>query len=103
MAVGFGKNVIFDDMSFLVHIHNKKQDILILGIDSADVLDNTMPTAEKEYAINFSEKQKKICFTLHYDGVSSYIFVTGVEIYKFKARDSKMNVGPLCLGNVFSC
>ena len=24
MAVGFGKNVIFDDMSLLVHIDNKK-------------------------------------------------------------------------------
>ena len=76
---------------------------MILRIDPTDVSDNTTPTAEKEYAINFSEKKKKICFTLHYDGVNSYIFVNGVEIYKFKVKDSKMNVGPLRLGNVFSC
>ena len=28
------------------------------------------------------------------------MFVNGVEIYKFKARDSETNAYPLCLGNV---
>ena len=31
--------------------------------------------------------------------MTSYIFVNGVEIYKFKAKDSKINPAPLCLGN----
>ena len=56
-------------------------------------------TAEKEYSINFTEQQKNY-FNLHYNRVSSYIFVNGVEIYKFKAKDSGVNVAPLCLGNV---
>ena len=28
------------------------------------------------------------------------IFVNGVEIYKFEAKDSEMNADSLCLGNV---
>ena len=29
-----------------------------------------------------------------------YLFVNGTEIYKFKAKDSKILVGPTCLGNI---
>ena len=32
--------------------------------------------------------------------MKSYIFVNGVEIYKFKAKDSEIDAAPLCLGNV---
>ena len=32
--------------------------------------------------------------------MNSYTFVNGVEIYKFKAKDSEINTAPLCLGNV---
>ena len=35
-----------------------------------------------------------------YNVVNSYFIVNGVEIYKFKARDSETNASPLCLGNV---
>ena len=38
--------------------------------------------------------------SLHYNGVNSYIFVNGVEIYKFKAKDSEINAAPSCLVNV---
>ena len=49
-------------MSSSVHIdNNKKKDILILGKISMDGLDETMLSAEKEYSINFTEQQKKIC------------------------------------------
>ena len=30
--------------------------------------------------------------------MNSYIFVNGVETYKFRAKDSEMNAAPLCLG-----
>ena len=30
----------------------------------------------------------------------SYMFVNGVEVYNFKAKDSEINAAPLCLGNV---
>ena len=47
--------------------------------------------AKKEYSINFAEHQNKFFFNLHYNGVNRYIFLNGVEIYKFKAKDSKIN------------
>ena len=37
---------------------------------------------------------------MHYNGVNSYLFVNGTEIYKFKAKISKISVGPICLGNI---
>ena len=37
---------------------------------------------------------------MHYNGASSYLFVNGVEIHKFKAKDSEINAAPVCLGNV---
>ena len=32
--------------------------------------------------------------------MKSYLFVNGLEIYKFKAKDSEINASLLCLGNV---
>ena len=40
------------------------------------------------------------CLSLHYNGVNSYLLVNGTEIYKFKAKDSKIIAVPLCLGNI---
>ena len=87
---GFGKNVIIFDV-----------DIPNLGKGPTQKLDDTTMTAEKEYAINFSEQQKKHCLSLHYNGVNSYLFVNRVEIYKFKAKYSEINAALLCLCNVF--
>ena len=52
------------------------------------------------YSINFTEKNKKFCLSLHYNGANSYLFVNGTEIYKFKAKDSEIIATPLCLGNI---
>ena len=59
-------------------------------------LEHTL-TTEKMYSINFTEIKKKFCLSLHYNWGSSYLFVNGTEIYKFKAKDS---VTLLCLGNI---
>ena len=37
---------------------------------------------------------------MHYNGANSYLFVNGAEIYKFKAKDSEILVGSICLGNI---
>ena len=50
-------------MSSLVHIDNKKKDILILNKSPTDCLDDTMLTAENEYSINFTEQQKIFCLS----------------------------------------
>ena len=52
------------------------------------------------YSINFTVTKKKFCLSLHYNRASSYLFVNGIEIYKFKAKDSEIVAAPLCLGNI---
>ena len=37
---------------------------------------------------------------LHYNRVNSYIFVSGTEIHKFKAKGYEIVTNPLCLGNI---
>ena len=37
---------------------------------------------------------------MHYNGANSYLFVNGVEIIKFKTKDSEIKSTPLRLGNV---
>ena len=52
------------------------------------------------YSINFTNTNEKFCLSLHFNGASSYLFVNGTEIYKFKAKDSEIVARPLCLGNI---
>ena len=96
---GFGQNVLIfgADMSSSAHIDNKKKDILVLG--KAQGLEHTL-TAEKMYSINFTLTNKNFCFSLHYNGANSYLFVNGIEIYKFKAKDSEIVATQLSLGNI---
>ena len=86
------------DISSSAHINNKKKDILILGKGPTQGLEHTL-TAEKMYSINFSVTKKKFSLSLHYSGSNSYLFVNGIEIYKFKAKDSEIVATLLCLGN----
>ena len=98
---GFGQNVLIlgVDMSSSAHIDNKKKDILVLGKGPTQGLEHTL-TAEKMYSINFTDTNKKFCLSLHYNGANSYLFVNGTKIYKFKAKDSQIFVGPICLGKI---
>ena len=57
-------------------------------------------TVEEINSINFTVMNKKFCLSLHYNGANSYLFVNGIEIYKFKAKDSEIVASPLCLGNI---
>ena len=77
---GYGQNVLTfgADMTTFIHIDNKKKDILVLGRGPRQGLESTL-TAEKMYSINFTEKNKKFCLRLHYNGVNSYLFVNGTE------------------------
>ena len=75
-----------------MHVDNRKKDISILGKITKQGLEDTILTAKKEYAINFSEQQKKIYLSFHYNGVNSYLFVNGVENYNFTAKNSEINV-----------
>ena len=98
----FGRNVIIfrSDMSSSVHANNKTKNISFLGKDFVQRLDNATIYEEKLYSINFTEKNKKFCLSLHYNGANSYLFVNSTEIHKFKAKDSEIVTTPLCLGNI---
>ena len=99
---GFGKNVILFgvDMNSSVHVDNKKKDILILGEGPTQGSEDTTPTAEKKYSVNFTDYNKNFCLSLHYNEGNSYLFVNGTEIYKFKAKGSGIIATPFCLGNI---
>ena len=86
-------------MSSFTKIDNRKKDILILGKGPTQGLEHP-PSAEKMYSINFTKNKKKYCVSLLYNGANSYLFVNGVAIYKFKAKDSKIVASPLSLGNI---
>ena len=86
-------------MSSSSHIDNRKKDTLVLGKGPTQGIEHIL-TAEKMYSINFKEKYKKFCLSLHYNGAKSYLFVNGTEIYQFKAKDSEIAASPLCLGNI---
>ena len=98
---GTGQNVLIfgADMSSSAHVDNKKKDILVLGKGPTQGLEHTL-TAEKSYSINFTLAKKKFCLSLHYNVTNSYLFVSGTEIYKFKAKDSEIVTTPLCLQNI---
>ena len=100
-GIEFRQNVlIFEaEMSSSAHIDNKKKDLLVLGIGLTQGLEHTL-TAEKMYSINFTVTKKKLCLSLHYNGSNSYLSINGTEIFKFKAKDSKIVAAPLCLGNI---
>ena len=99
---GFGRNcIIFGaDLSSSSHANNKKNNILVLGKDFVQGINNTTIYAEKLYSINFTENNKKFCLSLHYNRDNSYLFVNGTKICKFKAKDSEIVASPLCLGNI---
>ena len=70
---GFGRNLITfgADMSSSVHVNNNPKNILVLGKDFAQGLDNTATYAEKLYSLNFTENNKKFCLSHHYNGANS--------------------------------
>ena len=82
-------------MSSSVHVDNKKRHFDSWR-RSKQELDNTTLTAEKAYSVKFIVTRKNFCFSLLYNGAKSYLFVNGFV----KAKDSKINEIPLCLGNV---
>ena len=87
-------------MNSSIHIDNKGKDISILGKGPTQGLGEHLLTAEKMYSINFFLTENKFCLSLHYNGANSYLFVNGIEIYKFKAKDSEIAANPLFLRNI---
>ena len=100
-AIGLGRNIIIFgvDMTSSTKIDKWKKDILILGKGPTQGLEHTL-SVKTMYSINFTEHNKKFCLSLHYNGATSYLFINGKQIHKFKAKDSEIKATPLCLGNI---
>ena len=73
--------------------------ILVLGKGPTKGLEHTL-SAEKMYSINFTVTRKRFCFSLHYNETNSYLFVKGIEIHKFKAKDSDIVPTLSCVWNI---
>ena len=87
-------------MSSSVHANNKTYNILVLGKDFTQGLNNTTIYAEKLHSISFTKTNTKFSLSLHYNGDNSHLFLNGTEIHKFKGKDSEIVATPLCLGNI---
>ena len=87
-------------MSSSVHVDNKGKDILILGKESAQGLDDSTLKTEAKYPINFKQSGKRFVLSLHYNGSNSFLFVNATKVYQFKAKDSEIKVYSLFLANV---
>ena len=86
-------------MSSSTKIDNRKRYILILRKGTTQGLEHTL-SAKKVYSISFTENNKKVCLSLHYNKENSYLFVNGTDIIKFKSKDPEILVHPSCLGNI---
>ena len=86
-------------MSYSPRIDNKKKNILVLGKGPTQGLEHTL-TAQIMCSINFTVTKNKFCLSLHYNGVNSCLFVNGIEICKFKAKDSEFVASPLYLQKI---
>ena len=86
-------------MSSSTRSDNRKKDILIVGKGPTQGLEHTLSPV-KVYSINFTKNNKKIDLSLHYNGPNSYLFVNGIDIYKFKAKYSETVATSLCLGKI---
>ena len=87
-------------MKSSIHVENKGKDMLISGTGPTQGLGEHSLTAEKMYSISFTVTNAQFCLNLHYNGANSQLFVNGIEIYKFKAKDSEIVASPLYLGNI---
>ena len=87
-------------MSSSVHAYNRANNILVLGEEFIQGINGATVYEEKMYSTNFTVTNKNFCFSLHYNGDSSYLFDNRKEISNFKAKDSEIVPYPLCLGNV---
>ena len=99
---GYTKNVVIFgvDSSCSRHSFNKTQNILVLGKEFIQKINNTTIYAEKMYLPNFTLDDKIFCLSLHYNSDNSYLFVNGKEICKFKTKSSELKKYNLCLGSI---
>ena len=98
-ARSFGNDFARDVVTFDVvnssssHTDNRKNNLLILGEGPAFGINGSFGSPEKKFSIKDkqSKAKGKFCWSLHYNGDNSYLFVNGQEMFKFKANNKNVN------------
>ena len=75
-----------------------ENNILVLGKGSVSITKTETIEAKKEIMTNCTKTNKKFILSLHYNSDDSYLFVNGVQQYKFKAKGTEIKPRKLCLG-----
>ena len=88
------------EISSFADIDNKGKDVLILGKEITQELDDTTLTVEAIYPINFTQSNKRFVLWLYYNGSNSFLFVNTTKAYQFKAKIFEIKRYALCLGNI---
>ena len=99
-----GRNVLIFGVheSSLVHTNNKANKIFLIGDGFVQGINDMTLYAEKIYSQNFTQPNKKLVLSLHYNDNDSYLFITGKQELKFKAKPDKLIKEKLCIGNLSS-
>ena len=92
-AINFGA-----DMSSSVHVDNKNKNILILGEEQTQGLDDTT-IKKKQNIVLTLHNQIRVVLSLHYNGSNSYVFAIATKIYQFKAKNLEVKDCALYLCN----
>ena len=70
-----------------------------MGKDSVQGINDATLYADKVYSQNFTQTDKKLVLSLHYDVDDSYLFVNGRQELKFKTKTKHLDKEKLCIGN----
>ena len=65
-------------MNFSSHANNRLNNIYVLEKEFIQGINGTRIYAEKQYKTDFTEPNKKIVLSLHFNTDDSYLFVNGV-------------------------
>ena len=97
-GINSGRNVLIFGVheNSLVHVNNKANNIYVMGDLFVQGINDTTYII---YSQNFTAVNKKFVLSLHYNGDDPYLFVSGKQELKFKAKDDQIVKEILCLGN----
>ena len=66
-----------------------------------ELMEALFGSPEKVFSINFTKENINFCWNLHYNADTSYLFVNGKEIFKFKADIKNVNIPTgFCLASI---
>ena len=83
------------DIGSLGYVDIRKKDYLSFGKDPTHGLIDTKLTAE-----DCNKQPENICFSLHYNGSNSFLFINGAKTNQFKAKALELNANSPCLCNI---